>query len=40
MPVEELGRFLERVGTESETRIVRAFRAWVREAFADRLRRA
>jgi Uma2 family endonuclease len=30
----DLTRSLERIGTESETQIVRAFRAWVRERFA------
>ncbi len=38
MPVEELPRFLDRVGSESETHIVRTFRAWVRETFGDRTR--
>jgi len=36
LPLAELGRFLDRIGTDSETQIVRAFRTWVRERFASR----
>jgi Uma2 family endonuclease len=36
LPMAELGRFLERIGTESETGIVRAFRSWVRSRFGTR----
>lgn len=36
LAVPELTRFLDRIGTESDTQIVRAFRGWVRERSATR----
>jgi len=36
LAVAELASFLERVGSESETQIVRAFRSWVRQRFVTR----
>jgi Uma2 family endonuclease len=33
LSIAELGRFLERIGAENDTQIVRAFRAWMRERF-------
>ncbi len=36
LPVEELTRFLDRIGSESDTQIVRAFRRWVEEKFGAR----
>ena len=36
LPIAELTRFLDRVGIESETQIIRSFRSWVRETFGDR----
>ncbi len=36
LPVADLSRFLERIGVESETQIVRSFRTWVRERSASR----
>ncbi len=33
LPVPELNRFLQRIGSESETQIVRSFRAWVQKKF-------
>ena len=31
LPLRELERFLDRVGSESETQVIRAFRQWLRE---------
>jgi len=36
LPIGELNRFLDRLGSESETQLVRAFREWVRKTFGAR----